>query len=452
MFRRIYDAQILCVKFNYMKKLSTILVLISLLTISRIIIYNYLGITLSPPSYGYHLLEISLLKDDLFSSLIYLHSQPFLWNLFNGILVKIFNADIDKISIFYNLYHYILTLLVIYYSIKIAGEFNLTYRSKLLLVFFVGLNPTVIFFENIFSYAHTTLFFFTLITYSIIKFFKSNNPKYEIYVYLNILILSMIWVLFQPILLITIFVIMRLFKKIPKKNFFIFLLIFIVSLTPMIKNKIIFDTYATSTKGGQDFGTVFYDWQKYCGHPIKDKDFFTEKYFNEYQRYFDHSSLVGDKAKFNNLGVIVLGKECFKKTLSRIKKEPLLYIDGRIRAFLASHGKFGFDYVYPNPISWKKYYQNVNKYYENDKIKLLRQIIVFTLKMTIYFIIIRFLLKTKNKSLRNGLLVSAFLYIYLLSVATLAAGTEQERALYTGFIVNIIFLIIVLKKKLINYD
>ena len=175
MFRRIYDAQILCVKFNYMKKLSTILVLISLLTISRIIIYNYLGITLSQPSYGYHLLEISLLKDDLFSSLIYLHSQPFLWNLFNGILVKIFNADIDKISIFYNLYHYILTLLVIYYSIKIAGEFNLTYRSKLLLVFFVGLNPTVIFFENIFAYAHTTLFFFTLITYSIIKFFKSNN-------------------------------------------------------------------------------------------------------------------------------------------------------------------------------------------------------------------------------------------------------------------------------------
>ena len=31
------------------------------------------------------------------------------------------------------------------------------------------------------------------------------------------------------------------------------------------------------------------------------------------------------------------------------------------------HGKFGFDYVYPNPIGWKKYYQNVNKYYENDK-------------------------------------------------------------------------------------
>jgi len=72
--------------------------------------------------------------------------------------------------------------------------------------------------------------------------------------------------------------------------------------------------------------------------------------------------------------------------------------------------------------------------------------------MTIYFIIIRFLLKTKNKSLRNGLLVSAFLYMYLLSVATLAAGTEQERVLYTGFIVNIIFLIIVLKKKIINYD
>ena len=240
---------------------------------------------------------------------------------------------------------------------------------------------------------------------------------------------------------------MTRFNKIPWISF---LLIFLISLAPMLKNKIIFGTYASSTRGGQDFGTVFYDWYKYCGHPISDKDFFTEKYFNEYGKYFDHPSLVGDKAHFNNLGIIVLGKECFKKTLLRIKKEPLLYFDGRVRAFLASHGKFGFDTMQPNPNGWKKYYQNINKYYENDKIKLLRQIIVFTLKMTIYLVIIRFLLKTSNKSLRNGLLVSAFLYIYLLSIATLAAGTEQERVLYTGFIVNIIFLIIVLKKRIIN--
>ena len=30
-------------------------------------------------------------------------------------------------------------------------------------------------------------------------------------------------------------------------------------------------------------------------------------------------------------------------------------------------------------------------------------------------------------------------------VSTMAAGTEQERCLYTGFVINVIFLIILLK-------
>ena len=58
---------------------------------TRIIIYNYFEIQINSPNYGYHLLDISLLKNDLFNSLIYLHSQPPLWNLFNGIIAKIMN-------------------------------------------------------------------------------------------------------------------------------------------------------------------------------------------------------------------------------------------------------------------------------------------------------------------------------------------------------------------------
>ena len=107
-----------------------------------------------------------------------------------------------------------------------------------------------------------------------------------------------------------------------------------------------------------------------------------------------------------------------------------------------------FDYVYPNPIGWKKYYENVSDLYKNKKIKLLRQIIVFTIKMYIYFTIIYFIFFRKiNNDLKNGLLVSSIPYIYLLSVGTLAAGTEQERILYTGFVVNILFFIILLKQN-----
>ena len=388
-----------------------------------------------------------MLKNDLFNSLIYLHSQPLLWNLFNGIVVKITNGNIELISKFFNVYHYFLTILIVYFSIKILREFYFNKKIDLFIFFFITLNPSIIFFENIFSYAHTTLFFFTLVTYNLIKLFKTNNTKYELYTYLNLLILGLIWVLFQPILLLLVFLSIRFIKNGSKKIFFIFSLIFIISLSPMIKNKLIFGVFTASSKSGQDFGTVFHDWRNYCGDPSKDMNIYEKKYFKEYNKNFSHPSLIGEKSRYNNLGIIVLGQKCFKLTLKRIIQDPYLYIDGRAKAFLASHGKFAFDYVYPNPIGWKKYYDNVSNLYKNKKIKLLRQVIVFTIKMYIYFTILYFLLFRKiDNKLKNGLLVSSIPYIYLLSVGTLAAGTEQERILYTGFVVNILFFTILLKK------
>ena len=199
---------------------NKLILLLFIFFVSRFIIYNYFQIKINTPNYGYHLLDITLLENDLFNSLIFLHSQPLLWNLFNGIVVKLMNADLSLISVFFNIYHYFLSLLIIYICIKILREFYLNKKVELFIFFFITFNPSIVFFENIFSYAHTTLFFFTLITYNIIKLFKSNNSVYEIYVYLNILVLSLIWVLFQPILLLIVFVAIRFFKKISKFFFF----------------------------------------------------------------------------------------------------------------------------------------------------------------------------------------------------------------------------------------
>tara|TARA_B100000029_G_scaffold344874_1_gene337321 strand:+ start:383 stop:1726 length:1344 start_codon:yes stop_codon:yes gene_type:complete len=439
-------------KSNSFIKKNYLFLLIFFFIFSRFIIYNFLEIKINDPNYGYHLLDISLLQQDLFNSLMYLHSQPLLWNLFNGIIVKLFDADISSISIFFNIYHYCLSILIIFIFIKISREFYVSKKIELFIFFFITLNPSIIFYENIFSYSHTTLFFFTLIVYNIIRFFKTNDLKYETYIYLNILTLSLIWVLFQPILLLIVFITIRFFKKSSKKNFIIFLLIFIVSLSPMIKNKLIFGVLTASSKSGQDFGTVFYDWRQYCGDPNKDLVFFTKEYFKEFQKSFKHPSLIGEKSHYNNLGIIILGRDCFKSTLNRIFENPYIYLDGRVRAFLASHGKFSFDYVYPNPIGWNKYYQNISKLYDNKKIKLIRQILVFALKMYIYFTILFFIFFYKNNNeLTNGLKISSIPYIYLLSIGTLAAGTEQERILYTGFVVNILFFIILLKKSKIRF-
>ncbi|MFL2902775.1 MAG: hypothetical protein ACJZ4W_03510 [Candidatus Pelagibacter sp.] len=216
-------------------------------------------------------------------------------------------------------------------------------------------------------------------------------------------------------------------------------MVFIVSLLPSLKNKIVFDTFILSSKSGQDFGTVFYDWENYCGHPIKDKEKFIKKYKVNYSRDFNHPSLIGDISHFNNLGLIVLGEECFKKTLNRIKNEPLYYVKGRFLAFLASHGKFGFDYVYPNPEGWDKYYKGLKEVYENKNYKLVRQLVVFALMLMIYSTLCYVTFSKSYKKIKPGLLLTGLFYTYLISVGTLAGGTEQERIMYTGFFINIIF-------------
>ena len=38
-----------------------------------------------------------------------------------------------------------------------------------------------------------------------------------------------------------------------------------------------------NSKGGQDIGTVFYNWEEYCDHPIKNKKEYIDKYFNKHQ-------------------------------------------------------------------------------------------------------------------------------------------------------------------------
>ena len=70
-----------------------------LLIFSRIIV-NLIDIQLFGISYGFHLLDKKLLQYDLGLSLFYLHSQPLGWNLYVGILTKIFNGNEIFINIF----------------------------------------------------------------------------------------------------------------------------------------------------------------------------------------------------------------------------------------------------------------------------------------------------------------------------------------------------------------
>ena len=431
------------------KKISFLIILIFITT--RVFTYFVLQIRLSDISYGYHLLDKDLLNNHFFSSLLYLHSQPYLWNFFNGIVVNIFDGHESSIELFFTFYHQLLSLISLFIFYLILKEYKIKLKTSFFVILFFCINPTIIFFENIFSYAHTTFFIFNILILLIIKFINSNmKNSYELGIYFCFFLLGNIWLLFQPHILIPLaFVIIRFFKKSNFKVLLYSLIFTFVSLSPILKNKLVFGEYILASKGGHDFSVIFYDWEDYCGHPVKDIKKFEKIYFEKYQKEISHPSIVGEKSNFNNVGMIPYAQNCKNITFERLVDEPLTYLESRVYAFLAAHGKFGFDYVYPVPNGWNRYYSSVNQFYENKNIKLLRQIIIFIFKMFIYFTILKFILSKKIiKENRFHTFLAALVYIYLLLMAVFIAGTEQERILYTGFIINLFFIICFLKNRL----
>ena len=80
------------------------------------------------------------------------------------------------------------------------------------------------------------------------------------------------------------FLIIRFFKKSNLKILIYPLIFTILSLSPIVKNKLVFGEYILASKGGHDIKDVFYDWEKYCDHPEKDIKKYENIYFEKYKK------------------------------------------------------------------------------------------------------------------------------------------------------------------------
>ena len=443
---------------------SYLIYILLIFIVSRLCLSFILDINMNDLNYGYKLLDYPNLENSFLNSIIYLHSQTPGWNLLNAISFKIFTGNLTIIYLTFNILFSLLTFFMIYYAILICREFDLKLSGEIIIISFLLFNPTIIFYENLFDYNQVITFLFTQMSFFIIKFFKSNENKFEILTYVNLLLLSYFWALFQPALILLVFILFRFFDREYFKNIFVIFIIISFSLIPSIKNKIVFDVFTSSSKSGVDFSTIFPNWLDNCVYSEinKDNDFIVhdniEKYFPYYEKIYlneikqiSNEFVVGKSSKHNNVAYFILGKKCQTNAISRIFDNPNYYLSDRFKTFLASHGKFGFDFMSAEPKNWNKYYSNLKQIYNIPEIKLTKQIIIFFLCMFIYFSLLKFVFYTnRNKSLRKALFIIGLIYFYLLAICTLGAGTEQERYLYTGFVINILFMIIVLKKILKN--
>lgn len=429
---------------------NILIVFFSVFILSRIIIYFLFGVEPTFVPRG-QILELHLLRDNLLESLYFLHFQPFLWNFIFGLLAKLFssNETVYYISFFCN---YIITLLIIYYIYKILTIVKFSTLTKYLIIFFVLLNPNIIFYENyVPHYAHLSLLIMFQLIYFLLMCFHTKKIKYELYCYLSLLILSFIWVLFSFITLIFLFAIFRIYEeKFNYNSLIIFLIILFISFIPNLKNKIVFNIFSAGSWTGIQLAMAVNPtaecgvWQYSMSTDEKTNarhKSLIEKEMEQYKINFKRNirgraAVELNEANTNNVGIIYRSNRCLKSSIEYIKNNPKNYLKRISMFFLSSHSKFAFEHDLM-PKSWKINFNNNQYLNDYERIK---QLIVIMYMIILYLFFIKIFFNKDNVFSKPLILFILLFNFYVVSVSHLMAGYETERMMYTLFF-NHVFLI-----------
>lgn len=116
-----------------------------------------------------------LFKTDLLRSIWYLHSQPPLFNLFTGVVLKFF--PVHYAAVFQTIFHLLglaLALCLYYVTRNLTGNRILSFVVSLLFI----LSPSLLLFENLFFYDFPVLVILTIIAFLFQKFVQTNKVAY----------------------------------------------------------------------------------------------------------------------------------------------------------------------------------------------------------------------------------------------------------------------------------
>lgn len=351
-----------------MKKINFNFILISIFILSRAI-YWFLGIRFdsSPLNWFIQYLDPYLLKSKLAESLFYLQSQPPLFNLFLGAILKVFSGNEDLVfSLIYFLFG--LTLYLGIYNIMLMLEISFWVRFVLSTIFIIS--PASITYENWLFYSYPTTAFLAISVFCLFMFLEKKKPIYLHYYFWLLLTICLIRSTFH--IAYFVFMIIFLIRLIKDKK-----KILVASLIPLLiisalylKNFILFQTVSMFPPVGMDIANKtikyapVYEIEKLVQEKKLDAlvlaktytslDKYPSKYL-ENEKYKNIEALTQIKKEsgyinLNNYGYIQVSKDFFKNALLFFYYKPMLFIkayfQSTINAFLLYFCPSTFDYEF----------------------------------------------------------------------------------------------------------
>ena len=142
------------------------LIILSVFILSRLVFYLQGGAFIATPlAFAMQYLDPTLLKNDLSRSLFYLHSQPPLFNLMLGLVLKLSPVPSLSYAILFKTAGALIPL-ACYGTLSAIGVKRL---AAVLITIVFMLNPTLILYENLLYYSYIETFYIALALFFLIR-------------------------------------------------------------------------------------------------------------------------------------------------------------------------------------------------------------------------------------------------------------------------------------------
>jgi len=202
----------------------------------------------------WHFIDLHLLKNDLWRSVFYLHTQPPLLNLLTGVGIQLFPESYASIfRAFYLLGGFLLALSI--YSLGNRLGFP-GYLSFVLAAWF-SVSPATVVFENEYFYTYPIVILLTLSAVFLVRFLEKRRTLDALIFSLVLASMALTWSLFHLVWLLGSFGIVAFLLKGNRRKAIWLLPAFLLAFAWYAKNGILYDSFTASSWAGLNlFKTV----------------------------------------------------------------------------------------------------------------------------------------------------------------------------------------------------
>jgi hypothetical protein len=315
--------------------------------------------------WGWQLIDADLLRHKLTESIFFLHSQPPLFNLYLGIVLKLFK---NNYATALHISFMIIGLLQIISMYLIMDKLNVAKNVSLIITIIFIFSPFSILYENWLFYTYPTMTLLCLSALALHQFLSTNKALYAIVFNILLCMIVLTRSIFHIAWFAVILIMLLGFKRFRRKMILSAFIPFVIALSCFVKNYILFNTFSTSSWFGMNISNLTvlqlndYDKQDFIRNgilsPISSIATFQKvslyrQFITKHAEEFDNIDVLVKELKSNgtpnrnHINYLEISEGYKKDALAVIRHKPLVYLRSvlcAIRVYFMPPSQYDFSH------------------------------------------------------------------------------------------------------------